>query len=136
MPVTYTDVALRRSDAQFSLSTDGLRLTLEALTFQLRGREFSLPQQEHAVAVDPVYGTQVVMHLAVADAGGSVVLVVDEISLDGQDGPLMKWAGTGYRRLWTLGVFDVPAGAASLDEVPINVSRVQLAPEPVPEQEG
>lgn len=120
MSVEVKNEVIRDGGFELAVTQEGMNITVKAGTFRVKHEDFELTEDAVFAAVaDSTYQTNVVGYLAqdLGD-GGAVVLVVDEVLLDGVDAP-SRWDSAAYRVLHAAFMARVPAGATTLDAVPV-----------------
>jgi len=121
MPIHYTDLPAGHTEYSPPVTVSGMVITVGATSFRCCGDWELKEDQEFAVEPHAELDTCVQAVLAVHRETEEVVLLVDEV-LRGDD-TITDLAQTSYRPLCQLLRFTVPAGATSLDDVDIHITR-------------
>jgi len=125
MSVEVKNGVIRDGGFELEVTQAGMSITVKAGSFRVKHEDFELTEDAVFAAVaDSTYQTNVVGYMA-QDLGddGAVVLVVDEVLLDGVDAP-SRWNNAAYRVLHAAFVVSIPAGATTLDATPVHAMHL------------
>jgi hypothetical protein len=115
----------------FTVTQSGMELVVHAANAVLEGEAFELTADAHlTIQGDPDHDVAVNVWMVDHLADHVFGLLVDEWVLDGIDAMYEDFATDGYRNLGSLLIFRVPAGAATLDAVTVELYKLVPGPHP------